>query len=368
MNKGVVLVMTFLMAFGLMGETGVNAKVKTYRQKSSALTGYGNTRKLNNKKVHFVKVPKKYSHISNKATNRTVYSTRGNKVNFISNYLLPYPGKNNQRWGNPQSIAISKSGFMYILYCPTNTKNRGRIVRYNLTKLNALGVQKHRSTFQKTFVKVNGKYSATKLAYQNAIKVGPLFNTGHGQSLAYNRKNHGLYMWIDNEKTARVPVSKWGYIAHISAKSLKPDRKIRFKLSRNGTWIPGGHNLTFDNSGNAYFWTNPGSGANVFKGKIHHSKVKFRRTKQILKHLPGTRLQGMGYNPVRHRLMLVSDDSLASFPTSKLVGKGHLTNGSFNWSAFAPKREFEGVAYGNSSRAYLLVNHNPEVLVSDRSY
>lgn len=220
------------LGIGLFTTTPVFAKLKTYYQKSSALTSYGGTRKLNNSTVHFVKVPKKYTWISDSATDRRVYSTKGKKVTFNSRYLLPYPGKNNQRWGNSQAIAISKSGFMYIVYCPTNLKNTGRIVRYDLDKLDALDVKNHPQEFQNTYVKKNGAYTAQQLAHQKAIKVGPLFTTGHGSSLAYNRKNRGLYMWIDREKKARVPVSKWGYIAHINVKTLKPDRQIRFKLKK----------------------------------------------------------------------------------------------------------------------------------------
>ncbi|MTV81401.1 hypothetical protein GM612_01870 [Lactobacillus sp. CRM56-3] len=257
---------------------------------------------------------------------------------------------------------------MYIVYCPTKLKNRGRIVRFNMKRLEQLGVTQKPTELRQAYVKHHGKYSLLQRNIQQAIKAGGLFDTGHGQSLAYNLKNHGLYMWRDNERAPRVPVSSTGYIQHISAKTLQPTWAISFHLRSHGALIYGGHTLTFDKYGSAYFWDNPGDGANIFKGKISPHHVVFRRTNQILRRMPGTRLQSMGYNPKRARLYLVSDDSIASFPAKRLNGHGSLSNGSFEWSGLTPKRETEGLAYDASGHGYLLSNHHPEVLVSTTVY
>ena len=343
------------------------AKFHIYHQRSSALHK-GSLRNLNNKKVHYVKVPKKYYHVANTDVEHTIKSERGKKVRFHTRYILPLPGKNGQHWGNPQSIAMNGKGYMYIVYCPTDLHNKGRIVRFNIKKLDAMGIRLHPKELRDAYHKRHGKYSKTQQKIHKYIKAGPIFTTGHGQSLAYNWKNHGLYMWRDVEKAPRVPINNWGYIQHIKASTLRPDFAIRFHLHSHGTSVPGGHDLTFDHSGNAYFWSFPGWGAYIFKGKIHHKSVHFRLTHQVLKHLPGTRIQSMGYNPVRKRLLMLSDASIASFPAKRLDGHGHLTNGSFEWTQFGPKREFEGIAYDGSSRGNLLVNHCPEVLQADRSY
>lgn len=364
-------VLTGALLVMLLGQPLIaTAKWRVYHQKSSGLVGYHRSkmRYVNNSKVRYRKVPKAYAHVSSPNGIHYIKSTSGRQVTFKTRYLLPMPGKNNQRWGNPQSIAISKSGYMYVVYCPTNLKNTGRIVRYDMAALDRFNVTENPKALQKVYVKHDGQYTARQKAIQSAIKVGPLFTTGHGQSLAYNPKTKGLYMWRDKEKKARVPVNHLGYIQHINAKTLRPDWAVRFHLRSNGLRVPGGHTLTFDRGGNAYFWSNPGFGGYIYKGKISKKKVKFRLTRQILRHIPGTRIQSMGYNPLRKRLLLVSDGSIASFKASKLKGRGHLTNRSFDYSALTPRREFEGLAYDPAGHAYLLVNHQPEVLMANRSY
>ncbi|EHO49403.1 hypothetical protein [Lentilactobacillus kisonensis] len=357
----------FVLAIALGAPIVAHAKYKVYHQRSSGLYR-GSLRNLNNKKVHYVRVPREYFHVSHTSKVHTIKSERGKRVTFTTRYILPLPGKNGQHWGNPQSIAMTGRKYMYIVYCPTNLRNKGRIVRFNTQMLDSLGVRLHPKELRDAYVKHHHKYSVIQRQIHDAIKVGPLFTTGHGQSLAYNWKNKGLYMWRDKERAPRVPVSNFGYIQHIKTKTLRPDHAIRFSLHSRGTRVPGGHDLTFDKSGNAYFWSFPGWGAYIFKGKIHTHSVKFRLTHQVLKHLPGTRIQSMGYNPVRKRLLMMSDASIASFPAKGLRGHGHLTNRSFEWTQFGPKREFEGIAYDGSSKGNLLVNHCPEVLQADRGY
>lgn len=368
--KRVMIGLVSLLACLALGQpVGAAASVKVYHQRSSALTYHRSwMRKVHDTKVRYVKVPKSYAHMKTKSKVNTVKSIAGTKVTFKTRLFLPLPGKNGQRWGNPQSIAMSKSGYMYVVYCPTNVKNRGRIVRFNMKRLEQLGVYRNPKLLKSTYVKHAGKYSATQKNLQKAIKVGGMFDTGHGQSLAYNLKSHALYMWRDNEKAARVPTTKTGYIQHISTSSLKPDRAISFHLSTRGMSVPGGHTLAFDKHGNAYFWSNPGFGGYVYKGKISAHHVKFRLTSQILSKIPGTRIQSMGYNAKNGRLYLVSDDSIASFPAKRLNGRGSLTNGSFKWSGLSPKREMEGLTFDASGHGYLLCNHNPEVLMSTHVY
>lgn len=353
----------------MLGQFAVaNASVKVYNQRSTALINHpSRMRILNNSKVNYVKAPKSFTHMQRTNHINEMKSYSGKGVTFKTRFLLPYPGKDNQPWGNPQSIAISKSGYMYIVYCPTNLNNEGRIVRYDMKRLVQLGVEKDPQLLQSTYVKHNGRYSDKQKEVQKAIKVGGLFDTGHGQSLAYNLKSHALYMWRDNETKSGAPTSTGGYIQHISASSLKPDRAISFHLVSHG-FIHGGHTLTFDKYGNAYFWSNPGNGVNVYKGRISAHHVVFRRTDQVFKHLPGTHIQSMGYNEKRGRLYLVADDSVASFPAKKLNGHGSLTNSSFEWSGLTPKRETEGLTFDATGHGYLLCNHDPEVLLSTTVY
>lgn len=358
-----------LIACLVLGQSLVaNASVKVYHQHSTGLINHpSRMRVLNNSKVKYIKVVKRFTHMRRSHKTNQIKSVRGRKVTFKTRYLLPYPGKGHEHWGNPQSIAVTKSGYMYIVYCPTSTRNRGRIVRFNMKRLKALGVNKNPKLLQSVYVKHHGKYSAKQKGLQKAIKAGGLFETGHGQSLAYNSKNHGLYMWRDNLTKGAVQPLTGGYIQHISTKTLKPNWAVKFPLVSHG-YIHGGHSLAFDKHGNAYFWSNPGNGVNVYKGKISAHHVVFRRTDQVFKHLPGTHVQSMGYNPKRGRLYLISDDSVASFPAKQLKGHGSLTNQSFDWSELTPKRETEGLTFDGSGHGYLLTNHSPEVLVSTTVY
>lgn len=366
--RWVKTLLCFVLAMTL-GAPVAQAKYHVYHQKSSGLIYHRrHMRYLNNHKVHYVRVPKRYYHVHHVGIEHKIQSQRGKKVTFTTRYILPYPGKNSQHWGNPQSIAMDGKKYMYIVYCPTNLRNKGRIVRFNIANLDSIGVRLHPKELRDAYVKSHGKFSYIQKQIHKCIKAGPIFTTGHGQSLAYNWKNHGLYMWRDKERAPRIPVSNWGYIQHINSKSLRPDFAIRFRLSSHGLTVPGGHDLTFDKKGNAYFWSFPGWCAYVFKGKIHHRSVKFKLTYQKLRHWPGTRIQSMGYNPIRKRLLLLSDASVASFPAKKLKGHGHLTNGSFEWTQFGPKREFEGIAYDGTAKGNLLVNHCPEVLQANHDY
>jgi len=368
LKRFILGVMSFAICLILGQAVMANASVKVYHQRSTALINHpSRLRMLNNSKVKYIRVPRTYTHMRRSHKENQMTAVRGKKVTFRTHFLLPYPGKGRQHWGNPQSIAMSKSGYMYIVYCPKKGRNRGRIVRFDMKRLTQLGVTKEPKLLQSVYVKHHGRYSEKQKNIQRAIKVGGLFGTGHGQSLAYNPKKHSLYMWRDNKTKSGMPMSTGGYIQHISTKTLKADRAISFRLISHG-FIHGGHSLAFDKYGNAYFWSNPGDGVNVYKGKISPHHVIFRRTDQIFRHLPGTHVQSMGYNAKRGRLYLISDDSVASFPASRLKGRGSLTNKSFDWSELTPKRETEGLVFDSTGHGYLLTNHSPEVLVSTTVY
>jgi len=329
-------------------------------QRSSALS-VGRLRAVNDSAVHYVQVPKSYRHAPNLHRGNVIKQTRGASITFKTRYLLPYPGYRHQAWGNPQSVAAT-GRYLYVVYCPTAWHNRGRIVRYDVSALQKLHVTPQQ--VQRTYRTGNGQ----SRAIQRAIKVGPAFVTGHGQSLAYNWHDHQLYMWCDKEKAPRVPANKDGYISQISGSQLKPIHQVRFRLKHGHFAVAGGHVLTFDKYGNAYFWTRPTTHhVYIYKGRVSSRHVKFRLTHQVLQHGPGTRVQSMGYNPRTGQLYLVADDSIAKLPAKKLNGKGHLTKHNVTWNKFSSRREFEGLAFAHNGQAYLLTNHNPEILTGNRS-
>lgn len=440
-------------------------------QRASALAS-GRTRLLNDYRVKMWHQPRHYKHARHLHGRNTIRGTQGVRVTFKTAYLLPSPGYHHQAWGNPQSMA-TVGRYIYVVYCPTNWHNRGRVVRFDQKWLKAHHVTARQ--LQKVYTK-KAAHSARERAIRSAIKVGPTFITGHGQSLAYNWHDHHLYMWCDRESKPRVPTNQYGYINRISTHTLRPNHQIRFRLRNRRMAVPGGHVLTFDRSGRAYFWTRPsakrvytakaarsarekairsaikigpafttGHGQSlaynwqdgqfymwcdresaprvpinqegvlqrispqtlrpvkqihfrlraghfavpgghvltfdrqghayfwtrpsasrvyIYQGTIGQDAVHFRLTRQVLTHGPGTRVQSMAYNPQNDRLYLVSDDSIASLPVAGLAGNGHLTPADVRWTGFASKREFEALNFTADGRAYLMSNHDPEILQS----
>lgn len=334
----------------------------TVNQSAAALAAPVARRTLDDSQVHFVTVPSQYAQAANPHGSNTIASDQGAAVTFTTKYLLPVPGYHHQAWGDPQSMAVV-GHYLYVVYCPTAWHNRGRIVRFNMTKLASLRATPHQ--VQDVYT-VTANLSAKEKRIRTAIKVGPAFVTGHGQSLACNWKTHQLYMWCDRESAPRIPVNQYGYLQQLSAATLQPVHRIRFRLRAGDFAVPGGHVLAFDHQGRAYFWTRPASGGvYIYQGKISRNHVRFRLTNQILAHGPGTCVQSMAFNPNNDRLYLVADDSIASLPVAKLAGKGHLTSADVTWTHFASKREFEGLSFAGNGRAYLLSNHQPEVLVGN---
>ncbi|NLR12673.1 hypothetical protein HEQ45_09530 [Lactobacillus sp. ZJLC29-4] len=344
----------------LLGMTGISAQaIPVTHQRSTALS-VGRLRSINDRAVHYVGVPRKYQHARRPHGVNRVTSSHGRRVTFATKYLLPYPGYHHQAWGNPQSMTTDNR-YLYVIYCPTAWKNRGRLVRYDLRKLAANHVTPR--DLQRVYVTKAKKARAIK----RAIKIGPAFVTGHGQSLAYNWKEHHLYMWCDRESAPRVPTSQYGYMTQISGRRLKPTRQVRCRLKQGKFAVPGGHVLTFDHSGHAYFWSRPTAHrVYLYRGTVRAHHVKFRLTHQVLRRGPGTRVQSIAYNSRTKRLYLVADDSIANLPVRKLAGRGHLTSRDIRWNRFSSRREFEGLTFARNGRAYLLSNHNPEVMISNR--
>ena len=332
----------------------------TVNQDTAALTVSTDRRTLDDTQVHFVTVPSQYAQAANPHGINTIASDQGSAVTFTTKYLLPIPGYHHQAWGDPQSMTVVGHN-LYVVYCPTTWHNRGRIVRFNLAKLASLKATPRQ--IQAVYTRAANS-SASERKIRTAITVGPAFVTGHGQSLAYNWKTHQLYMWCDRESAPRIPINQYGYLQQMSATTLKPVQRIRFRLRSGDFAVPGGHVLAFDHQGRAYFWTRPASGGvDIYQGRIRGHHVHFRLTDQNLAYGPGTCVQSMAFNPHNDRLYLVADDSIASLPVAKLAGRGHLTSRDVTWTHFASEREFEGLSFSKDGQAYLLSNHQPEVLV-----
>lgn len=359
--KKAVLLTTVAAAALLFGGSTTLAQAKTYNQKGNALANY-NVKKYKtvaNKNLFVKRYTFKTSYSDIFQTKPTsITTTKGKKATFKSNVFLPVTYKTSADWGNPQAEALSKDGNTLYELITKNGSNRGWIVKYNLGKLRSkFGVSNsHMDALRRaSYDHSVGKMTSKDKQIMKYVKVGPTFNTGHGQSLAMNPRNGQL--WFVGK-----PVAVNTNVQRVSTSSLKPITKINFKLKSTVTM---GSNLTFDKSGNAYFFTYSNGGwapkgaVKIYKGKIGSTSVKFHLVMQGLRNRPGTKPQSMAYNAKRNRLYFVSDSSISSVPASKL---GKLKASQVEGSNFSGKREFEGIQFAKNGASYLLVNKGAELM------
>ena len=282
-----------------------------------------------------------------------------------STMYLPLDSANEKgRNSNPQSATFSKDDhYLYVMYVDKSGTDadtqKGWVIRYDWQKLTALGTRKNGQMElirQAAVDQYHDRVTSQDRAILNCIKVGPTFNSGHAQSLTLNPKTNELWFIKDHKSGVKATVER------LNASTLKPDAAVNFTLK--STLSMGGV-LTFDNAGNAYFWTHtvaawptaPVNSAKIYKGQISTKRVRFSLVMQGLSKGPGEIVQSMGYNQANKRLYLVSNGSIFSVPTSKL---GHLKSSEVSATNFTGKREFEGIAFmHHSNSGYVLLNRGP---------
>ena len=361
MNKTAILTTVAAAALFFGGSTTL-AQAKTYNQKGNALASY-NVKKyktVKNKNLFVKRYTFKTSYSNIFQTKPTsIHTTKGKKATFKSNVFLPVTYNHSADWGNPQAEVLSKDGnTLYELITQSSGSNKGWIVKYNLGQLrHKFGIStSHMDALRRaSYDHSVGKMTSKDKQIMKYVKVGPKFNTGHGQSLAMNPKNGQL--WFIGK-----PVAVKTNVQRIGTSSLKPITKINFKLKSTVTM---GSNLTFDKHGNAYFFTYSNGGwapkgaVKIYQGKIGSKSVKFHLVMQGLRNRPGTKPQAMAYNAKRNRLYFVSDSSISSIPVSKL---GKLKASQVEAANFSGKREFEGIQFAKNGSSYLLVNKGAELM------
>ncbi|MCI1553000.1 MAG: hypothetical protein LKH74_03675 [Levilactobacillus sp.] len=360
MRKAVLLTAAATAALLFGGTTLAHAK--TYTQHGNALANYNvNKYKTVKNKNMFVKrytFQQSYSNIF-QTSPTSISSTKGKKVTFKSNVFLPVTYNRSADWGNPQSEVLTKDGkTLYELITTSSQSTEGWIVRYNLGALRSkFGIStSHMDALRRaTYDHSVNQMTSTDKAIMKYIKIGPKFNTGHGQSLAMNPKNGQLWF-------IGAPVKIHSNVQQVSTKTLKPTKKIKFMLKNTVTM---GSNLTFDKKGNAYFFTYSNGGwapkgaVKIYKGKINKKSVKFHLVMQGLRYRPGTKPQSIAYNVKRNRLYFVSDSSISSVPVSKL---GHLKAKQVEATNLSGKREFEGIQFTKNGAGYLMTNKGAELM------
>lgn len=361
MKKAVLLTAAATAAL-LFGGTTTLAHAKTYTQHGNALANYNvnKYKTVKNKNLFVKRYTFKQSYTNIFQTSPTsISSTKGKKVTFKSNVFLPVTYNRSADWGNPQSEVLSKDGnTLYELITTSSQSTEGWIVRYNLGALRSkFGIStSHMDALRRaTYDHSVNQMTSTDKAIMKYIKIGPKFDTGHGQSLAMNPKNGQLWF-------IGAPVKVHSNVQQVSTKTLKPTKRINFMLKSTVTM---GSNLTFDKKGNAYFFTYSNGGwapkgaVKIYKGKINNKSVKFHLVMQGLRYRPGTKPQSIAYNVKRNRLYFVSDSSISSVPVSKL---GHLKASQVEGTNLNGKREFEGIQFTKNGAGYLMTNKGAELM------
>jgi len=336
-----------------------------------------NTLSIDNNIPKFVKKPKKYTTSSKYSktkgleTKKNVIKTKkGNKkYTFKTLYFLPTswkkPGKKGdykEYWYNCQAMVITGK-YMYILSSSGYNLNKGFIVRYDMNMLNKykLNQGKGLARLRKLGKDLRNDENLTKnqKLIKKAIKVGSVFNTGHGQSLSYNPKTKSLWMWRDDKYSS--PTLK---LMRINIKTLKPSLMYNFTVSHKNKKINKVRNLAFDKDGNFYFhqFVSPSKGDRIFKGKIVKNKIKIELLATV-KNRPGVHAQTLTINHVSNRLYMVFDGVFYSIPVAKLCDC-NLTKNDFEYTILNTKREFEGMSFDKYGNTYLLLIRGTEVLKS----
>lgn len=364
--KSLLLLVTSLLSVLGLSETG---SAKTYTQKGNGLVSYSakafhTVQNTDNFVAHTgaYSYSPKYQALKTFQTTPTIYtSTGGNQaVQLTTDLFLLVSYHHSGDLGNPQSLALTPGGqSAYVMYTKTGGANTGFIVKYNLSQLRKISHTTNNLAIirQATNALQKGKGRSQFKSVLAAIKVGPTFKTGHGQSLALNPKTNQLW-FVQN------PGKAGGYatVQQVAKSTLKPCTTIRFRLqSAHRNQVTMGNNLTFDRNGYVYFssYVSGTRQLKIYRGTLSTRQTKFKLIMQGLANRPGTKNQSVGYNAVSNRLYFISDDAISSVSVGKL---GHLKKTDVQSTTFNSGREFEGLAFDQTGRGYLLTNKGAEIL------
>lgn len=305
-----------------------------------------------------------------------IETTDGNRnYTFETEYFLPMNWRGvkdtgtNEYWYNCQAISI-QGKYMYVLTSSGHDLNKGFIVRYDMDILNKYNISTNNSSSMRDLgydLEYNNYLTKNQKAIKKAIKVGPIFNTGHGQSLSYNSKDNSMWMWQDDGSNKSIRLMS------IDMDKLKPNKTYNLSVNYKNHKIKQFRNLAFDKDGNFYAdytkksTKNSNGSSLIFKGKVlNDTSVKIEHLGTV-KNRPGTYSQSLAINPTTNRMYLVSDGAFYTVPVDELNNKT-VSKDDFHYSIFDTNREFEGVSFDDEGNSYLLALRGTEVLKSTEVY
>jgi len=329
----------------------------------------------------FVSAPEVYSQSSKysktkgfETSKNTIKTKVGKEYTFITKYFLPMSWKNGGKngkteyWYNCQSIVV-QGKYIYVYTSAGYGSSKGFIIRYDTKILDKYNKGKGLNKLRKlgASIRKGEKLTKEQKKIKNGIKIGKIFTGGHGQSLSYDPKTKSLWMWQDNNyNSTDLKLMK------INMKALKPSLVYKFKSKLNDKYLKAFSNLVFDKNGNFYAdqtiktKKNPSGSSYIFSGRLINSKIHMKLL-TIIQNRPGTHPQSLAINHKNNRIYLVSDGVIYSTPLTKLIN-GTLTMNDFYYTIFSTKREFEGISFDSSGKAYLLILRGTEILKSAQVY
>ncbi|MEA4957091.1 hypothetical protein SDC9_17038 [bioreactor metagenome] len=380
MKKGNMSLIILILGIMVLFSTISSVDATIVKELGTSNVDYKDMVKINNDKApNFIKASKylksaKYSKTKGFEKRKNILKTKyGKKYIFITKYFLPMSWKNGGKngkteyWYNCQSVVINGK-YMYLLTSSGYGMNKGFVIRYDrniLDKYNGKSLVKLRKLG--AAMRDGKKLTKSQKSLKKAIKIGPKFIVGHGQSLTYNPKTKSLWMWQDNAKNSNnLKLMK------INKKTLKPSIIYKFKVKNTEKYFKQFHNLAFDRYGNFYTdkivktKKNPNGYICIFSGRLNHNKIKMKLL-TIIKKRPGIYSQSLAINNKNKRLYLVSDGAIYSIPMVKLLN-GNLKESDFYYTLFKTKREFESISFDKYGKAYLLILRGTEILKSNQIY
>lgn len=346
------------------------------------------------------------------------------------------------KYAEPQGVAIVKpkaSGHTYMFiqmsFNKGNNKRSGRIVRYDLSVLEKYVDKNGKHDKIVRVLKKSKKYitslSKTKKGIKNwrakrrdakkhlskksykifsTVAVGAKFKMGHGQSFAYNPKDHCLYNAALTLKADRGELHPFKF-QKINMKDLKPSKtwnlnvRVRRTAKRAGvryhrlkTYLQM-HDLTFDKGGHFYFTEvthrmksmknrysayakhgfkpthnhygkyikSLGGTVTIYRGTMKKSPGKIHMMTKISNSI-GTMGQGLAYSNRKgmNRIFLVYDNAFMSMPVKNLR---KLKAKQIHFSVLKAKyyRESEGMGITSAGRGYLIMNRFAEATRSSKA-
>jgi hypothetical protein len=396
---GKIVIMALVAVFVFTSLPGTASAVSTTTQ-GNVMVSWPKLKNLNNSlygpelKGRYASSPG-YPYKGKEAKANIIKSKKGKSYTFKTRYYLPVhamPKGKEEEWSSVQSAMIVDNYLYTVIKDKRRKETYGRIIRYDMEKIDAMGAADNPN-----FLRDNWKYIGdTDAVYEpdddkgepnretgeafvrqlnDAIKIGPMFKMGHGQSLSYNWKTDEIWMWQDMSMKAAYYSNHPCVLQRIDPDALRADKYLKFKMrTGSGVVVASGHNLTFDTDGNFYFFAvtqtgaYPKGSAKLFKGRLRSGSkfsVKIHIVDQLINKGPGPVGQTIHYSKKDKKLYLGSDASFLSIPAGKIgkTGKGKIKKSELKATLLNTKRELESLTTDSNGKLYLFSNRGPELLM-----